>query len=203
MCNGEPFRYTPLMNDTPVQTLADEVELARRIASAAPGVDGDAETELCRRLGPRVRRYGLRHLREREAAADLMQQVLLMTIEKMRAGALREPERLVSFVFGICRMVVLDLRRGQARRDRLLEKFGDDLTIADIAIAPRLDQERIARCLGALAERERSVLVMTFQEDQGAEEVGRLLGLTAGNVRVIRHRALERVRDCVTGKERR
>jgi len=187
------------MSEVPVQTLAEEAELARRIASAAPGLDREAERELYRRLAPRVRRYGLRHLRDAEAAADLMQQVLLMTIEKMRAGALREPERLASFVFGMCRMVVLDLRRGHARRERLLEQFAGDLVIADIAVAPRLDHERVALCLDTLAERERSVLVMTFFEDKGAEEVGRLLSVSAGNVRVIRHRALGRLRDCVIG----
>jgi RNA polymerase sigma-70 factor (ECF subfamily) len=128
-----------------------------------------------------------------------MQQVLLMTIEKIRAGALREPERLASFVFGMCRMVVLDLRRGHARRERLLEQFGGDLVIADIAVAPRLDHERVVHCLDTLAERERSVLVMTFYEDKDAEEVGRLLSVSSGNVRVIRHRALGHMRDCVLG----
>ena len=48
--------------------------------------DSAAETELYRRLAPRVRLYGLRHLREPHAAADLVQQVLLMTLERLRAG---------------------------------------------------------------------------------------------------------------------
>ena len=52
-----------------------------------------------------------------------------------------------------------------------------------------------------MAERERSVLLMTFYEDRQADDVARLLGLTAGNVRVIRHRALGRLRDCVIGGE--
>jgi DNA-directed RNA polymerase specialized sigma24 family protein len=32
--------------------------------------------------------------------------------------------------------------------------------------------------------------------------VGAMLGLSAGNVRVIRHRALERLRECVMGTGR-
>lgn len=188
------------MDNAAVKSLRDEAELARRIAAASPGLDREAEAELCRRLAPRVRRYGLRHLRDGEAAADLMQHVLIMTLEKLRAGALREPERLASFIFGTCRLVVLDLRRGSARREQLLRKYGEDLPFADIAPAPRLDHDRVERCLETLAERERSVLVMTFHEDRDAVEVGRLLGLTPGNVRVIRHRALDRLRDCVLGK---
>ena len=189
------------MQTPPVEQLGEEAELARRIAQAAPGHAREAETELYRRLAPRVRLYGLRHLRDEQAAADLMQQVLMMTIEKLRAGQLRESERLASFVFGICRMVVLDLRRGGARRARLLEQYGEDMPVADAAIAPRLDHERVARCLDQLSERERAVLLMTFYEEKGANEVAGLLGLSAGNVRVIRHRGLERLRGCVTGSE--
>jgi RNA polymerase sigma-70 factor, ECF subfamily len=179
--------------------LEDEVELARTIASCAPGQARDAEARLYRRLAPRVRLYGLRHLRDDHAAADLVQQVLLRTIEKLRAGELREPERLVSFVFGVCRMTVLDLRRSHARHDRLLQRYGPDLAIADASVAPRLDHERVARCLERLPERERTVLLLTFYEERPADEVGGALGLSAGNVRVIRHRGLGRLRDCVTG----
>jgi RNA polymerase sigma-70 factor (ECF subfamily) len=186
------------MDDEADNPLQAEVVLARRIASAAPGLDGEAEAGLYRLLAPRVRRYGLRHLRDAEAAADLMQHVMLKIIEKLRAGALRDPEQIVSFVFGTCRLVVLDLRRGSLRRERLLEAYGEDLPFADIAPAPRVDHERVERCLETLSERERSVLVMTFHEDRDASDVAGQLGLTAGNVRVIRHRALERVRDCVT-----
>src|SRR5687767_15299150 len=104
------------MDNLPVERLGDEAALARRIA--APGGSREAEAEFYRRLAPRVRRYGRKHLRDEQAAADLMQQVMLMTIEKLRAGELREPERVGSFVFGMCRMVVLDLRRSGARRER-------------------------------------------------------------------------------------
>lgn len=176
--------------------------LAQRIAAAAPGVDAAAEGALYRLLAPRVRLYGRRHLRDEDDARDLMQNVLLATIEKLRAGELREPARIVSFVFGMCRMVTLEIRRGARRREALLLKFGADLEPADIAVAPRLDEARVAACLGRLAERERAVLLLSFYEDEPADRVGAMLGLSAGNVRVIRHRAIERLRACVMGKGR-
>jgi len=82
---------------------ATDADLAREIAAAAPGEAREAEGELYRRLAPRVRLYGLRHLRDEQAAADLMQQVLLMTIESLRAGRVRDPEKLASFVLGAAR----------------------------------------------------------------------------------------------------
>src|SRR5688500_16646201 len=70
-----------------------EIALARRIAASPPGAARDAEAELYRLLAPRARRFGLRHLRDEHAAADLMQQVMALTIEQLRSGQLREPDR--------------------------------------------------------------------------------------------------------------
>lgn len=189
----------PLMATVPAAADIDrDAELACRIAQAAPGRADDAEAELYRRLAPRVRRYGLRHLRDAHAAADLMQHVMLLTIEQLRSGQLREPQRVTSFVFGACRMTLLDMRRGSQRREQLLERHGGDmLAIADIAAAPRHDHERVATCLERLSERERAVIVLSFYEERAADEVAGALGLTAGNVRVIRHRSIGRLRDCL------
>lgn len=174
-----------------------EVRAARRIAASAPGEARDAEAELYRLLAPRARRYGLRHLRDAHAAADLMQQVMALTLEHLRSGELREPERVLSFVLGACRLTVADQRRGERRREDLLERYADFLPMADLHVAPRLDHQRVAGCLERLPERERAVLVMTFYDDQPSEAVARQLGLSAGNVRVIRHRGIDKLRRCV------
>jgi len=174
-----------------------EARAARRIAAAEPGAARDAEAELYRLLAPRARRFGLRHLRDSHAAADLMQQVMTLTIEQLRSGRLREPERVLSFVLGACRLTVMDQRRGERRREDLLERYAGALAIADLHVAPRLDHERVADCLDRLPERERSVLVMTFFDEQPSEAVGQQLGCSAGNVRVIRHRGIDKLRRCV------
>lgn len=178
--------------------LPDDGDLARRIAT--PGGDPDAEAELCRRFAPRIRLYGLRHLRGAAAAADLVQDVLVMTLTKLRAGALRDSAKLASFILGTCRQMVIDGRRGGQRRERILESFSasfDGLTDA----AESLDIQRLESCLARLAERERSVLVMTFYDERPADEVGTALGLSPGNVRVIRHRGIEKLRLCIEAQE--
>ena len=174
-----------------------EARLACAIAQAPPGGAPQAEAELYRLLAPRVRRYGLRHLRDAHAAADLMQHVLTFTLEQLRSGAVREPERVLSFVLGTCRMTVADHRRSENRRNELLERYAGSLPQADIHIAPRLDHQRVAECLERLVARERSVLVLTFYDEQPSEAVGEQLGLSPGNVRVIRHRGLDKLRRCV------
>lgn len=174
-----------------------EAQLACAIALAGAAGAPRAEAELYRLLAPRVRRYGLRHLRDPHAAADLVQHVLAFAIEQLRSGAVREPARILSFVLGTCRMTVMDQRRTEHRRSELLERYAAALPPAEVHIAPRLDHERVADCLERLPERERSVIVLTFYDEQPSEAVGAQLGLSAGNVRVIRHRGLDRLRRCV------
>jgi len=179
-------------------TLADEdAALARRIAAATPNRDNAAESELCRRLAPRIRLYGLRHLRSEASAADLTQDVLLITLQKLRGGAIREPERIASFVLGTCRQMVVDGRRTGSRRERILDTFALDLPSLVEEDPDALDTDRLQRCLELLPERERAVLIMTFYDDRPAAAVGLQLGLSAGNVRVIRHRGIERLRTCM------
>ncbi len=178
-----------------------DADLVRRIAGAPPGQAREEEGELYRRLAPRVRLYGLRHLRDEQAAADLTQQVLWTTIAGLREGRVREPDKLASFVLGACRLVVLDIRRGAARRDRLLQQFEAGLEL-HWSPEPNLDLDRLRRCLESLTERERSVVVMTYYADHASAEVADHLGLSEGNVRIIRHRALGRLRDCMTGAGR-
>lgn len=165
---------------------------------AAPGRDVSAETELYRRLAPRVRLYGLKHLRNPQAAADLVQDVLIMTLEKLRTRDILEPERIASFVLGTCRQMVIDQRRGQRRRERLLDTYADDFPLAEIASLP-LDTQRLEKCLEHLPARERTVLVMTFYNETPADTVAQELGVSAANVRVIRHRGIEHLRECVNG----
>lgn len=185
------------MADPPLTTFATEADLARCIAQSAPGCATEAEAALYRRYAPRARLFGLRHLRDAQAAADFMQQVMLMTIDRLRSGKLRDPDKLGPFIFGLCRMVMLELRRSGARRERILRQYQADLTIADPMDPVGLNEDRVARCLEGLPERERAVLIMTFYEERPAEEMAAMLGLTPGNLRVIRHRGLIRLRQCM------
>ncbi len=159
----------------------------------------DSEAELFRRMAPRIRQYGLRHLRDESAAEDLTQQVMITTIEALRAGKLREREKLASFVLGTCRMTVLEMRRGARRKQQLLEQFGGSLLPAGRYPLPQPDMERLGRCVQNLRERERTVIVMSFYHEQTGADLANVLGVSEANVRVIRHRAIHQLRGCMEG----
>ena len=179
----------------------DEAELARRITGGRPDDAGPAEAELVRRFAPRIRLFGLRRLRDGAAAQDLVQEVLVTTIEALRAGRIQQPERLASFVLGTCRMTIVNQRRGERRQARLLTQFADDLAPAPDPVAgAALDRDRLAHCLERLSTRDRTVVALTFYLDRSADEIARELGTSPGNIRVLRHRALARLHECLEGR---
>jgi RNA polymerase sigma-70 factor (ECF subfamily) len=186
---------------TETDTAADDATLARRIIAAGAVRDTAAEAALYRSLAPRVRLYGRKHLRSPQLADDLAQDVLLMTLQRLSRGEIREPERIASFALGTSRQLVIDRRRGEARRGRLLEAYGQVLAPTEDAAPDDVDSSRLEACLERLAERERAVVLMTFYEDSAADAVATALELTPGNVRVIRHRAVDRLRRCLEGAE--
>ena len=182
----------------PVTVGADnEADLARRVIEAAPGRDPRAEEALYRLLAPRARLYGLKHLRDAHAAADLAQDVMLLTLDRLRRGEVRDPVHIASFVLGTCRQLVIDRKRGVQRRERIVETYTQDLNVAECAEPLALDTRQLRLCLGLLPERERAVIVMTFFDDSDANEVAQALAISAANARVIRHRAIDRLRTCM------
>ena len=175
---------------------ASDGELARAIASSSPGSAQAEESELYRRFAHRVRMYGVKHLRDGAAADDLVQEVLLVTIERLRAGEVRNPDQIGSFILGTSRMLSDATGRKLRRRESLTARFHVQPLYAEPAVAVD-DITVMERCLHALAERDRRVLVLTFYAEKTSPEIAEEIGVTATVVRVARHRALERLRDCV------
>lgn len=172
--------------------------LAQRIASS-PSKSRAEEEELCRRFAPRVRLYGLKHLRNRDLADDLAQEVLLIAIESLREGRVREPHRIASFVLGTSRWLVQAIRNGDRRRNEILTRhegeFPRYVAIDDVS----LDRSRLYDCVAGLSARQRAIVVLTFYADRSADEIAAEIGTSRGNVRVIRHRALQQLHECMGG----
>ena len=178
----------------------DETALARLVLGGGDSCDA-ALQELCRRLSPRARLYGLRHLRDAQAADDLAQEAMLIFLQAIRDRRVADPERVGHFLLGICRNVLWNARREASRRQLILEKFGPDLAAAVAApSAPDVDDHQLEECLAKRSQRERQILLLTFLEDCDVDTIATRVGLTGGNVRVIRHRTLRALRDCLDAR---
>jgi RNA polymerase sigma-70 factor (ECF subfamily) len=176
-------------------------ELIRRISGGAGEGRPAAEAELCRRFAPRIRLYGLKHLRDEDRARDLVQAVLLAVLTAAREGRIADPDRADRFMLGTCRNMALKLREAEARNvgDEALAHLpapmedGAPITLDFTALIP---------CLGRLDQRARQVVSLSFLEQHPTEVVATRVGITAGNVRVVRHRAIASLRRCLDQEQR-
>lgn len=165
--------------------------------SPRPGVGFPAEVEVCRTFAPRLRAIALRHLRDRSASEDVVQDVLVSVVLALRKGRIESPESLPAYVLSACRRRIADLHRTNARRVALGEELGAE-DVVELVPAPArkvdLDVERLVAAFGPLSGRERQILSETYSAERSAEEIARSIGITATHVRVLRHRALAKVR---------
>ena len=178
-----------------VQRLADG-DLARRIAAQPAGGAGPEEAELYRRFAPRVRLYGRRHLRDDAAAHDLAQEVLIVAIERLRAGRVRNPDEIGSFILSTARLTATSQRRTHNRRAQLGGRIPMEDTV-DADFEGAVDLPRVARCLDTLEAHARQVIILTYYAERTATQIAAELGGTGGAIRIARHRAMERLRDCM------
>jgi RNA polymerase sigma-70 factor (ECF subfamily) len=130
-----------------------------------------------------------------------VQQVLLCVIEAIRGGRLERPESLASFVLGTCRRVTWDIRRADVRQQTIATEAAAVQVDVEPPQTTAIDLARLFECFERLPPRGRLVVRMTFMEDRSAEDIGARLGVAAGNVRVIRHRALARLGVCLGVEE--
>lgn len=141
----------------------------------------------------------------RDAAAidDLYQETFRIAIEKIRAGALREPEKLSGFLCGLARNLAIEHFRRAARRP--VSALPDDATLASGAPGPLDDllrSERAAiarRVLSELpTERDRAILFRFYVAEEDKERICVDLGLASLHFNRILFRARERYRALYT-----
>jgi RNA polymerase sigma-70 factor (ECF subfamily) len=169
--------------------------LARRIAADPTGAEAE-EGELYRRFAPRVRLYGRRHLRDDSAAQDLAHDVMLIAIERLRGGAVRNPDEIASFILSTARLTATSRGRTDHRRLHLSARLAAT-AVVDAGAVDAVDVQRVSRCLDTLDAQARQVIILTYYAERTATQIAGELGGTSGSVRVARHRAMERLRDCL------
>lgn len=152
---------------------ATAVDLVRRIA----GGEAHAEAELVERCGKTLRFLTRRFTRDEADGEDLYQETLMLALEKIRQGEVREPERLAGFLRALAKNLSTQRYR---RRVYEVEKPSGDLPDAPDehrpdALGGLLHRERARvtrRLLGELGvARDRDVLFRYYIAEEGSARI--------------------------------
>ncbi len=161
--------------------------------SSPPGVDLE-------RFRDRLRYFAARRLRDWAEAEDVAQEALRRTLEALTAGRVEDPKALSSFLFQTAEHICQHRALSAGREKRALRLFAMNRPAAEQndvdPLGSLISAERRARVREALERLDpgdRELLALTYVEALRSSEIARRLGITEGNVRVRRHRALQRL----------
>jgi RNA polymerase sigma factor (sigma-70 family) len=180
------------------QPVADSARLVEAIAAG----DHEAEREFVERYQPRVRAMLLARTRNADAAADLVQDVIIESICALRKGQLREAAKLTPFVLGIARNLLNSHFRGAARQPESIE-LPDELPDLSTTSNHVEDEQRESIAMQAIASLElvdRTILQLTLVDGMKPGAIAERLRLNPDVVRQRKLRATRKVMDFVRGQ---
>lgn len=171
-------------------------ELVRRIQAGEAG----AEADFIQRYQRGVAVIVARACRNQLPVEDLCQDVLATALEKIRAGALRGPERLSGFVAGLARMIVLEHFRKESSRGAIEARMPPPPQTAQPVALDQLLREEKARIVRAVlneleSDRDRQILYRFYIAEEEKESICRDLALTPLHFNRVLFRARERYRE--------
>lgn len=185
-----------------VQEDAERVAwLVRGLREAEP----QAQAELCERFGPRLHRYLVHRLGQRD---DVAEDLMVQTLVDAARNASRYDARKATFLawlLGIARrQAQLELRRRlqgrsvPAAAQTTLESLAEQSAPGDVAeaVTSRIEAKRqISKLVGYLSEIELEVLTLRCLQQLSVKEIGQVLGRSERAIDSLLHRAKQKARE--------
>jgi RNA polymerase sigma-70 factor (ECF subfamily) len=171
----------------------EPIDHAGLVARLAQG-DAAAEAQLADQFAPRLRAMMMARTRDADLARDLAQDALIALLQALRAGQLRDHERLPAFAHGIARNIVNNFFRTRQREPQS-QPLLDEMAVYSQSQDPE-EQERLTlvrKGLADLSPGDREILKMTLADGLKPGEIAEKLGLTAEVVRARKSRAQKRI----------
>ncbi|MGA3093360.1 MAG: sigma-70 family RNA polymerase sigma factor [Terriglobales bacterium] len=138
-------------------------------------------------------------LNSREAIEDVQQETFVRFYIALRDGKIQHADRLGQWVNSTCNNVLRETYRQNVRTESLDDDDAPELPAASLdvckIVADRQVSQKVQKVIEQLPERDRRVLRAIFFEERDKDEVCRELGITRDNLRLLLHRAKQRLKD--------
>jgi RNA polymerase sigma factor (sigma-70 family) len=156
--------------------------------------DPEGSEELYRLVSRGLRFYLFRHLGPQDAD-DVLHSVLLITIQSIRRGGLRDPERVMGFMTTVARrQVAAHIHQAVKTRKESLD-FDVGLAVPDGAknpeqqMAERQQVDLMRKVLEELSPKDREVLYRFYVLEEPHEKICHDMGWTETQFRLLKSRA--------------
>ena len=174
----------------------------RLIVDAARAGDQAALSELYTLYFPRVYRYILARTGNTYDAEDLAEEVFMKVLEAIDRFQWREAP-FSAWLFRIAHNALISQRRKDGVRGRsgpLSDGIALDSQSPDDMVANRLALNEIMDAAQNLPEAQRQVITLRFAAGLSVAETARAMNKGEGNVKVIQHKAIAKLRETVRNK---
>lgn len=164
--------------------------LIRRVATR----DREAFEELYRAYYPRLMRYLLSHLGDRELAEEILNDVMMVVWEK--ASTFRGRSRTSTWVLGIAHYKVLQALRARGRRPRAVAlDLADDPSATQREANGRAVDQRmlLAKALRSLSPAQRAVVELTYYYGYSYKEIAKITDCPVNTVKTRMFHARKRL----------
>jgi RNA polymerase sigma factor (sigma-70 family) len=163
----------------------------------SPAAEPQLEAVERLRLGLQI--MALRALGDPDAAEEAVQETLVRTLEALRKGRLRDPQKLGAFARGIARHVIADALSARRRQvplqavSQTKRSSGSDNPLSTLISTE--ERDRVRQALTQLSARDREILHLAFFEGLTPIEIAERSGEPALRIRKRKSRALRRLRE--------
>jgi len=168
---------------------------AQALLHGARSLDETALGTIFDTFYPLLYRYIYHHVRHRATAEDLTAEVFTRMLEQLAEG--RGPKRyLKAWLYRVAHNLVIDDSRRRIHRDHepLTDRRVSAKQNVEMQARTAILRQQARAALEELTPKQRAVLILTFLEGYGNQEVAHILEMPVGAVKSLQHRGLAAMR---------
>ncbi len=184
----------------------DTGELARLAVAVSEG-DARAEEEFFRLARERLRLQATRWVAQ-EDVEDLVQDALIVVLQRLREGSLTEPAKAMAFAASVARRMAIERHRRSARRRTIadseaVERAEAHSQVPEDQVFQQELKQWVAGLVGSLSvARDQEVIRLLYLEDADRDNVCEALSVPPRHLSRLAYRSKARLKAVVEARER-
>jgi len=131
---------------------------------------------------------------------DVRQETFLRVLQALRRNGIREPERIGAFVNSVCKNVVMEFNRSEAKLTCMEEdapEVRDNHAGSEEELVSREEAEQVRAILSQMSAKNRQLLSAVFLEERPSDEICRQFRVDPNYLRVLLFRARAQFRQAM------